>query len=60
MQVLNELIFQRFQTFCQLNFSHREVFQYLQRLLEDSVDSRLLVPLLLFDDMFQLPTQLHF
>ena len=60
MQVLNELIFQRFQTFGQLNFSHWRVFQSLQHLLEDGVDPCLLVPLFLFDNMLQLLPQLHF
>ena len=60
MQVLNELIFQWFQTFGKLNFSHREVFQSLHSLLEYCVDSSLLVPLFLFDDMLQLLPQLHF
>jgi len=60
MEVLNELIFQRLQTFGQLNFSNWEVFQSLHRLLEDGVDSTLLVPLFLFNYMLQLLTQLHF
>jgi hypothetical protein len=60
MEVLNELIFQRLQTFGQLNFSNWEVFQSLHRLLQDGVDSSLLVSLFLFYDMLQLLPQLHF